>query len=91
MPDPFARMTGSLLARLGGEAFLRGSEPCRVSIQHGVAVVGEYGEVSAYRSLATIDRSLNPAAGDALTAEGKSWVLDVKDSDDGYTVNYWLR
>lgn len=91
MSDPFARMSDRLLARLGGEAVLRGAIPCNASITHGVAVTGEYGEVVSYRATAMLPKSVNPRAGDSLYQNGTAWVLDSLESDDGYTSVFWLR
>jgi hypothetical protein len=88
--DPFARMSDRLLARLGGEAVLRGSVPCNANVEHGVAVTGEYGEVTSYRTLVHIQSALNPRSGDTLVVSGTNYTLDTKESDDGYTTRFFV-
>lgn len=86
----FARMHQRLFARLGREALLRG-EPTRAIVEHGVAVSGEYGQVVAYRSFATLASADAPKAGDSLVIDGKSYIVDSIDADDGYTTSCVLR
>lgn len=96
MADPFARMHGSLMARLSTQALrneaatLRGG-PVTVSLEHGVAMYGEAGEVTAYRSIATIPKGAAPAVGDALIVGMASYVIDGIDADNGYVVRVVLR
>jgi hypothetical protein len=90
MVDAFTRMHSRLLARLGQEALLRGL-PVIATLDHGVAVTGQYGEITGYRSFATLHSAESPKVGDALTIAGKSWIIDAIDQDDGYTVNVVLR
>lgn len=96
MADPFARATERLLARLGGEAFyttrptLRGT-PCDATMFHGVAVLGEYGEVVATRSTVVLSNALTPKPGDPFVVDGKTWVLDSLESTDSYSSTFWLR
>jgi hypothetical protein len=96
----FTRLTDRLLAHLGEQAILRGEDadpPVRVNIEHGVELVGEYGEVTALRSAATISKQNAPRAGDTLDmidAAGtvvQRYVLDVKLNDSGYSERYVLR
>lgn len=91
MADPFARMHDRLLAHLGSEAVLRGSENIKVNVEHGVGVQGEYGEVVAFKTMAHIPSSLAPRLGNTLLIEGKTWVIDSLESDDGYMTRVWLR
>jgi hypothetical protein len=90
MPDPFERMHNRLLSLLGEEAVLR-STPCRVAIEHGVAITGDYGSVVGFRSVATIPADLSPKKGDQLTVGAKAYTLDALDSSDGYTARFILR
>lgn len=90
MVDPFARMAGRLLQRLGEPALLRGTVETRVSLEHGVAVLGEYGQVAGMRTMATLLASDNPACGDALVAAGKTWRLDALERNDGQFARYSL-
>jgi hypothetical protein len=86
-----ARATTRLLAHVGENAVLRGSEPCEAAIQHGIVVEGLYGEVSVYRTVAFISESLNPRAGDTLTVGLKDYVIDAVDSGNGYLTRVILR
>lgn len=79
-----------LFARLGQEALLRGL-PTTVVLEHGVAVTGEYGQVTGFRSFATFPKADAPRVGDALTVDGKGHIVDGIDADDGYTTNCVLR
>lgn len=90
MADAFARMHRRLFARLGQEALLRGL-PTTVIIEHGVAVTGEYGQVTGFRSFATIPSADQPRVGNALTVDGKGYIVDGIESDDGYTTHCVLR
>ena len=90
MADAFARMHRRLFARLGQEALLRGL-PTEVILQHGVAVTGEYGQVTGYRSFATIPVAAAPKVGDALTVDGQGYIVDAIDANDGHTVSVVLR
>lgn len=90
MADAFARMHMRLLARLGQEALLRGL-PTTAIVEHGVAVTGEYGQVTGFRSFATFKTSDAPRVADAVVVDGKSYVVDGIDTDDGYTTTCVLR
>lgn len=92
MSDPFARVAQSVLSRLGQDAFLRSTVACRVPIERGVEIVGQYGEVVALRTVATLDKALVPASGDALSLvdSGEDYTLDALLADNGYTVRYTL-
>lgn len=91
MADPFARMHDRLLAHLGNEAVLRGTEDCKVNVEHGVGVQGEYGEVVAFKTMAYVPTNLSPRIGNTLLIEGKTWVIDSIESDDSYVTRVWLR
>ncbi len=90
MVDAFARMHARLFARLGQEALLRG-QPTAALIEHGVEIIGEYGQIAGFRSVATLPVASEPKKGDALTVEGKTWILDAVDKNDGYTTDWVLR
>lgn len=83
-------MHSRLFARLGQEALLRGL-PAIVIMEHGVAVTGEYGQVTGYRSFATIPVSAAPKVGDALVVDGKNYVVDAIQENDGHTISVVLR
>lgn len=91
MSDPFVRMTNRLFARLGVEAVLRGATPTRAILSHGVALTGEYGQVTAHRSMASLPSGDAPRVGDALEAQGTNYVIDAIERDDGYTADCILR
>ncbi len=91
MSDPFARMHQSLFTRLGVEALLRTTEECKVSVEHGVAVTGEYGEVTGYRTVIDIMYAglTRPKVGDSLLIVGGStYKLDAPLKDDGYSARW---
>lgn len=88
--DPFARMQTRLFARLGREAVLRGL-PTTAILEHGVAISGEYGQVTGYRTLATLPAGDTPRQGDPLIIDGKSWTIDSILANDGYSIEVILR
>jgi hypothetical protein len=92
MSDPFARMTKSIFARLGGGAFLRLTEPCTADVHHGVAVstAGEYGDLTSYRTVVNIDYDVlpKPRTGDKLVIDGVTYTLDALVKDDGYSARW---
>lgn len=93
MGDPFARLTGSVLARLGKDAVLRGEvvdPPIKVNIEHGVQVVGEDNISAHERSVATIGKAQNPKAGDSLVHPDGSYKLDALHSDNGLSRRFFL-
>lgn len=90
MADPFARMAGRLLRKLGEPALLRGTVETRVSLERGVAVLGEYGQVVGMRTMATLLASDNPARGDTLVAGNESWRLDALERNDGQFARFSL-
>lgn len=79
-----------LFARLGQEALLRGMATT-VILEHGVAVTGEYGQVTGYRSFATIPAEDAPKVGDALVVGATTYAVDAIDANDGHTVSVVLR
>ncbi len=83
-------MHSRLFARLGQEALLRGL-PTTVILEHGVAVTGEYGQVTGYRSFATIPAVESPKVGDALVVDTKNYVVDAIQENDGHTISVVLR
>lgn len=88
----FQRAADRILTRLGEDAFLRGSVPCRVHVEHGVEITGEYGEVTMLRSVATISKAVTPKVGDALTVAGQNYVIDSPPmQDNGFNARYVLR
>lgn len=87
---PFARMTQRIFARLGQEATLRGL-PTQVILEHGVAMTGEYGEISAFRTVATLPAGDAPRLGDPLLIDGKLWTVDAILANDGYSIEVVLR
>lgn len=90
MTDPFRRVAESILARMGRDALLRGIVLCKVPLEHGVEIVGEYGQVVALRTVATIDKALLPYPKDTLAIDGVNYTLDGLIADNGYTVRYTL-
>lgn len=90
----FTRLTERILAHVGEDAILRGEvvdPPRKINVEHGVELTGVYGEVTAYRSLATIEKAWNPQPGDPLTVDGKDYILDVLLKDNGYSAQFVLR
>ncbi len=90
MPDPFAKLHDRLMAKFAEPATIRGGATV-VSMEHGVAVTGEYGEVTAYRSVATLPKGAGPKVGDTLIVGMASYVIDGIDADNGYVVRCVLR
>lgn len=79
----FARMHRRLFARLGREALLRGvATP--VIIDRDVDIFGEHGEIVGRRDTATIPSEALPKKGDALTVDGRSYLIDSRIEDDGH-------
>lgn len=89
--DPHAAAAARLLARLGREAVVRGAEQTLAYLAHGVAVLGDYGEVAERRSVATLPADLEIRVGDVLTVEASAWVVDAILDSDGYTVSCVVR
>lgn len=92
MSDPFARMHERLFRHngIGAEGTLAG-EPVMASIERGVAVTGEYGEVTAYRDVAVIYGGNTPKGGDQLVVAGETHVVDSILENNGYSVRCVLR
>jgi hypothetical protein len=88
--DPFARMHSRLLARLGQEAVFHGAS-ISVGFHRGVAVTGEYGEVTGVRDVVEIPAEHEPVAGDPITIGAASYVLDALETDNGYMKRFILR
>ena len=92
--DIFKRMTNGVLALLGEDSFLRLNEPCKVAVEHGVETFGldtHGNEVMYLRSVASIDKELDPKVGDTLTHPDGEYVLDVIHANDGLSVDFILR
>lgn len=92
--DIFKRMTNGVLALLGEDSFLRLNEPCKVAVEHGVETFGldtQGNEVIYLRSVASIDKELDPKVGDTLTHPDGEYVLDVIHANDGLSVDFILR
>lgn len=90
-----SRATARILAHAtaGEDVVLRGevTDPPRdINIQHGVEMLGEYGTVVAVRSVATINVVDTPAKGNTLAAAGKTYVLDGKIEDNGFSQRWTL-
>ena len=90
MADPFARMHERLFANLGEGAVLRVADNVRVSVEHGTAVSGEYGEVTGYRTVVDIHYAgvARPKKDDALVVGAATYKLDAALKDDGYTARW---
>lgn len=86
----FQRMTKSVLALLGEDAFLRGTVPCKVNIEHSVQVTDDNGLVYE-RDIATIENEHNPQVGDTLTHPEGNYVLDRRFQDNGYSTRFIVR
>lgn len=91
MLDLFKRATKSALSLLGESAFLRGTVPCKVNIEHGVQFAGMDDNVLVDRDVATIDSDLNPKVGDTLTHPDGNFVLDTKIEDRGAFSRFIVR
>ena len=92
--DLFKRMTKGVLSILGEASFLRATVPCKVAVEHGVETFGldtQGNEVMYLRSVASIDKELNPKVGDTLTHPDGEYVLEVIHADDGLSVDFILR
>lgn len=87
----FKTATKSALSLLGESSFLRGIEPCKVNIEHGVQLTGTDDMVVVSRSVATIDSDLAPKVGDALTHPDGNYVLDVLMEDKGAFQRFVVR
>lgn len=85
----FQRMTTSVLALLGEDAFLRTTIPCKVNIEKGVQV--NLDDVVYERDVATIDNTHAPVVGDRLSHPMGEFVLDRKFQNNGYSTRFILR
>lgn len=79
----FQRMTQTILATFGEDSVLRGSEPCRVNIEHGVQVTGPDGFTVTGRSIATISMTVNPKVDDVLVHPEGRFKLDAETANNG--------
>lgn len=86
----FRRMNATVLALLGEESMLRGVEPCRVNIEHGIQVTGPDGMTVMEKSIATVATDLNPKVGDALTHPDGTFRLDVETANNGHSKRFIL-
>jgi hypothetical protein len=91
----FARLAKSVLRHHGKDAFLHSGvtvTPCRVAVEHGVQVTGEYGDAVFERDVATLDLSVvQPRSGDTLVHPDGTYKLDGKLQDTAYTTRYTLQ
>lgn len=85
----FQRMTNSVLALLGEDAFLRTTVPCKVNVERSVQVTLD--DAVYERDVATINNDLNPAVGDRLTHPFGEFVLDRRFQNNGYSSRFILR
>lgn len=88
MLTAFQRMTSSVLALLGEDAFLRTTVECKVNIERSVQVTID--DLVYERDVATIDNQHAPAVGDRLTHPWGEFVLDRKFQDNGYSTRFIL-
>lgn len=100
----FSRLTQRLLAsQLGEKALLRSetADPVRtVNVEHGVDLVGVYGDTVVSRSVVTINLVDSPKVGDALDMIAiddlgvvtiiKSYKLDTLLNENGYSSRFVL-
>lgn len=90
MADPFEQMAVSIRTCLGVAATTAsGSED--IVIEHGVAITGDMGEVTSYRSVASIRKAAGLRVGDHITVGADAYVLDAILKSDGYFVQFVLR
>ena len=67
------------------------SSATTVILEHGIAVTGEYGQVTGYRSFATLPASDAPRVGDPLVVDTTNYVVDAIQENDGHTISVVLR
>lgn len=85
----FKAAAKTALALLGEGSFLRGDEPCKVRLQHGVQVEGldgqaSYDQAMVYtRTVAHIDSDMLPKTNDVLAHPEGQFVLEKKFLDSG--------
>ena len=63
----------------------------RLRAEFCVAVTGEYGQVTGYRSFATLPASDAPRVGDPLVVDTTNYVVDAIQENDGHTISVVLR
>lgn len=88
--DPFDRMQSRVLAHLGKDAVFNG-QPCRVGMDYGVGVTGDFGEVVAYKTFAGIPSGLSPKPGNQLIIGQEVWTVDKVLDNDGIETRVVLR
>jgi hypothetical protein len=94
MSGAFERLARSVLRHLGQDAFLlRGavSTPCRVNVERGVQVSGQYDDAVFTRDVATIDKKVGAKVGDILNHPLGVFLLDGLVLDNGYTARFSLQ
>jgi hypothetical protein len=91
-------MHDRLLARLGEQAVLRGTENCQANIERGVVVDYEPGDDKFQRSefaavvdIANLPAALNPKPGDTLVVGAESFVIDAVAANNGHLARCVLR
>ncbi len=88
----FSRLSSRLLAHLGEQAVLRGNQPCRANIEHGVEFADVNDQAIFEKSVATIEKVYRPEKGDTLdVAGGGRFILDRLLKDNGYNRAFILR
>lgn len=88
MLNAFRRMSRGVLNLLGEDSLLRGSEPCKVSIEHGVQVTVD--DLVYVRDVATISNDLSPVVGDSLDHPDGAYTLDRKLQSNGVNTRFIL-
>jgi hypothetical protein len=86
-----SRAAERILARMGEDAFLRGTLETIVNIQQDVEMTDAEGNVAYIRHLARIPSKHAPQKGDTLAVGADNYVLDARVDDDGYFARYVLR
>lgn len=87
----FKQATESALSLLGEGAFLRGTERCKVNIEHGVQLAGLDDNMTTDRDVATIDVKMRPKVGDTLKHPDGDFVLDALLEDKGVFKRFIIR
>lgn len=94
MSEAFNRLARSVLNRLGQDALLlRGvtTIPCKVNIERGVQMMGQYDDAVFTRDVATLDATIGAKVGDELQHPQGVYVLDGLMADNGYTCRFTLQ
>ena len=101
----FGRMTEGVLAVLGEDALLRGTVACKANVEHGVQISGIDSETTASRGDFVVSRDVltvalrhAPKSGDRIDFDaagggihaGKSYRLETKIEDNGFSVRYTI-